>query len=257
VGYPAAVELAGRVALITGGGTGLGAEISRALDARGVAVGVNFSRSRLEAETIASGLSAGLAVEADVRDEVAVVAMVSRVERTLGPIDLLVNNAGVTTYAPFADLDAIAREDWETILGVNVIGVWNCARAVASGMRARGTGAIVNVASDSALTLEGSSIPYVVSKAAVLTLTETLARALAPEIHVHAVAPGWMDTPWLDRYVPEPRRQALREGREPTVPVATVAEAIVTLLESDALSGKVLRLSPEDPTRPAALREGT
>jgi NAD(P)-dependent dehydrogenase (short-subunit alcohol dehydrogenase family) len=197
------MQLEGRVAIVSGGGTGLGAEVCRQLAAAGAHVAVNYSRSAAEAETLAGSLpTPSLAVRADMRDEVAVREMVLEVERALaGPVEMLVNNAGVTTYAPAADLDVITDEDWERILDVNLVGTWRCIRAVAGGMRTRARGSIVNVASDAIVFLEGSSIPYVVSKVAVAALTRMLAAAIAP-VRVNAVAPGWMDTPWLDRYVP-------------------------------------------------------
>jgi 3-oxoacyl-[acyl-carrier protein] reductase len=237
------VELQGRVVLVTGGGTGLGAAVCRALDETNALVAVNHSRSASEAEAVAASLSRAIAVRADVRDEEQVAAMVDVVEHELGPVEGLVNNAGITTYVPFEDLEGVTRRDWDAILGVNVIGAWNCVRAVATGMRNRGRGAVVNVASDSAFTLDGSSIPYVVSKAAVVALTHTLARALAPAVRVNAVAPGWMDTPWLDRYVPDDRAAALRSGAEPTLPVETAAAAIVRLLRDD-VTDVVEQLTP-------------
>src|SRR5688572_2625411 len=117
------MQLKGRVAIVTGGGTGLGAEVCRQLAAAGAHVAVNYSRSAAEAETLAGGLpTPSLAVRADVRDEVAVREMVLEVERALaGPVEMLVNNAGVTTYAPAADLDAITDEDWARILDVNLV----------------------------------------------------------------------------------------------------------------------------------------
>ncbi|MGZ4133507.1 MAG: SDR family NAD(P)-dependent oxidoreductase, partial [Actinomycetota bacterium] len=239
-------ELDGRVALVTGGGTGLGAAVCRALGAAGAAVGVNYSRSARDAEAVAASLPRAIAVQADVRDEEQVAAMVAAVERDLGPIDLLVNDAGVTVYVPFEDLDGVTREDWESILGVNVVGAWHCARAVAAGMRARGDGAIVNVASDSAFTLDGSSIPYVVSKAAIVALTHALARALAPTVRVNAVAPGWMDTPWLDRYVPDELVAELRSGAEPVVGLEVVTSEILRLLRDEQATGEVTVLTPPE-----------
>ena len=239
------MELTGRVALVTGGGTGLGAAVCRALADRGALVAVNWLRSREEAEVLAAALPRAIAVQADVRDEAAIVAMVAEVERELGTTDLLVNNAGITAYVPFEDLEAITAANWEAILGVNLVGAWSCTRAVVPGMRTRGAGAVVNVASDSAFTMDGSSIPYVVSKAGLVTLTHALARALAPVVRVNAVAPGWMDTPWLDRFVPDDRRAALREGHEPTVPVADAAAAVVRLLADDAATDQIIQLTPE------------
>lgn len=239
------MELTGRVAVVTGGGTGLGAEICRHLVIAGARVGVNYSRSEAAARDVASALGdAAVAVRADVRDQDAVDVMVATVERELGgPVDLLVNNAGVTAYVPPEDLDSVTDADWDAILGVNVVGTWHCVRAVAPGMRARRAGSIVNVASDAVVWLEGSSIPYVVSKVAVVALTQTLAKALAPDVRVNAVAPGWMDTPWLDRYIPDEVTDALRRGEEPVVALDVVASEIVRLLETDDTTGELTQLS--------------
>lgn len=239
------MDLGGRVAIVTGGGTGLGAEICRQLVAAGARVGVNYSRSAGAAESLVSdlGAAAACAVLADVRDEEAVARMLVEVETRWGtPADLLVNNAGVTTYAAPGDLLAVTVEDWDRILGVNLTGTWNCIRAVTPGMRVRGAGAIVNVASDAALTLEGSSTPYVVSKVGVVALTRILATALAPDVRVNAVAPGWMDTPWLDRYVPADVAAGLRAGDEPIVSVERVAREVLHLLTDEA-TGEVTQLS--------------
>lgn len=238
------MDLSGRVAIVTGGGTGLGAATCRALADAGVRVAVGWSRSETEASAVAASLTDAVAVRADVRDEVAVTAMVDEVEDRLGPVDLLVNNAGVTTYVAYDDLDGVSVEDWERIVGVNLIGAWICAKAVARGMRERGTGAIVNVASDAAFTADGSSIPYVASKAGLVALTRALALGLRPAIRVNAVAPGWMDTPWLDRYVPEERLRELRDGTEPSVSVEVAAAEIVHLLGADDLTGVVVQLEP-------------
>ncbi len=231
---------------MTGGGTGLGAAVCRALGDAGALVAVNYSRSVREAEALAASLPRAIAVQADVGDEGQVAAMVDVVERDLGPIDALVNDAGVTVYVPFGDLDGVTHEDWDTIFGVNVVGAWHCARAVAAGMRERGGGAIVNVASDSAFTLDGSSIPYVVSKAAVVALTHALARALAPAVRVNAVAPGWMDTPWLDRYVPDERVAELRSGAEQVVRLEVVTSEVLRLLRDERATGEVTVLTPPE-----------
>jgi NAD(P)-dependent dehydrogenase (short-subunit alcohol dehydrogenase family) len=122
------------------------------------------------------------------------------------------------------------------------VGTWRCIHAVASGMRAREAGSIVNVASDAIVFLEGSSIPYVVSKVGIAALTRMLAVAIAP-VRVNAVAPGWMDTPWLDRYVPEEIAKALRRGDEPVVAVDVVAREVVRLLADDEATGEVVQLS--------------
>jgi NAD(P)-dependent dehydrogenase (short-subunit alcohol dehydrogenase family) len=237
------MDLQRRVALVTGGATGLGAAVCRHLADAGAAVAVNYATSADAAAALAASLPKATAVRADVADERQVADMLAHVERTLGPVDLLVNNAGVTVYVPFEDLEGVSTDDWERIWRTNVLGTWSCVRAAAPNMRRRGAGAIVNVASDSALTFEGSSVPYVASKAAVVALTHTLAQGLAPSVRVNAVAPGWMDTPWLDRYVPEARRAALRDGREPIVDVDEVARVVVDLLGGDR-TGAVVELTP-------------
>jgi 3-oxoacyl-[acyl-carrier protein] reductase len=237
------MELNDRIALVTGGATGLGADVCRLLVGVGARVAVNYSRSADAAQALCHELGAEHAfpIQADVRDEAAVAAMVAETTRRFGgPIDLLVNNAGITTYAAPGDM-AVTGEDWERILGVNLVGTWNCIRAVAPAMGCGG--AIVNVASDAAFSLDGSSLPYVVSKVGVVALTRALAEALAPDVRVNAVAPGWMDTPWLDRYVPEDALVQLRAGGEPMVPVDKVAREVVRLLADDRATGEVTQLS--------------
>ena len=236
------MELEGRIALVTGGATGLGATICRLLAAGGAKVAINYASSADAAHELARelGEDRSIAVQADVRDEPAVADMLAQIGRRFGgPVELLVNNAGITTYAPAADL-TVTGEDWERILGVNLVGTWNCIRAAAATMRG---GAIVNVASDAAFTLDGSSLPYVVSKVGVVALTRALADAFAPDVRVNAVAPGWMDTPWLDRYVPPDALAELRGGEEPMVDVDRVAREVIRLLTDDGATGEVTQLS--------------
>ena len=190
------MDLDGRAVLVTGAGTGLGREVALEMGRAGARVAVNYSRSRVAAEQVADEIEReggrALAARADVTDRAAVAAMVATVERVLGPVDVLVNNAGITRYIPFPDIDAITEEQWRRILDVNLTGAFLCSQAVAPGMVARSAGKIVNVATNSAFTSTGSSIPYVVSKAALVSLTTCLARALAPD------CPGQRDCAGLD-----------------------------------------------------------
>jgi NAD(P)-dependent dehydrogenase (short-subunit alcohol dehydrogenase family) len=108
-------------------------------------------------------------------------------------------------------------------------------------MRARGGGKIINICSNSAFTAHGSSIPYVVSKGGMVSLTQCLARALAPAVQVNAVAPGWMSTPWIEKYLP--RRMARRIRAEAQmIPVGDVAGAVAHLLSNDSITGQVLTI---------------
>lgn len=237
------MDLEGRVALVTGGGTGLGRQTAFGLAGEGVLVAVNYSRSRQAAKQVVREIEGrggrSMAVRADVTDGRAVASMVASVEEGLGPVDILVNNAGITHYVPFTDLDAVTADIWGRIMDVNVAGAFLCSQAVAPGMRDRGAGKIVNVASNSALTDAGSSIPYVVSKAALVSLTRCLARALAPDIQVNAVAPGWMLTEWIDRHVPPGRAEEIRAGAVPLVPVEDVVRSLIGLITNDSVTGAV------------------
>ncbi|MCY4086539.1 MAG: SDR family NAD(P)-dependent oxidoreductase [Actinomycetia bacterium] len=244
------MDIAGKTALVTGGGTGLGREISLQLARAGADVAVNYSRSKDEAAEVAAEIDrvgqASVAVQADVSDRNAVGAMVSAVEDALGPIDILVNNAGVTRFIPFDDIEAITNADWDYALRVNVIGAFNCVQAIAPAMGRRGGGAIINVSSISPFVATGSSLPYTVSKAGLLSMTTCLCRALPKSIRINALAPGWMATPWLDRYVPDEIVAKIREGELPTVPVEQVAAMALELIRNDGASGQTVVLDAGD-----------
>ncbi len=238
------MDLKGKVAIVTGGGTGIGRATSLALARQGAAVAVNYARSQAEAEETAGQIVAAggraSAAQANVADEGAVRAMVARVAAELGGIDLLVNNAGTTRYIDLADLDGVTDEVWDAILAVNVKGMFYCARAVAPHMRARGGGAIVNITSVAGLSGDGSSLPYAVSKAAAIGLTRSLARALAPQIRVCSVAPGIVETRWTAGREEHVRRlgSSALLGRNATPD--DVAAMACALLAQDAMTGQTV-----------------
>jgi len=239
------MELEGRAALVTGGGTGLGRVISLALARAGCDVAVNYSRSAREAQETVAAVEElgrrGLAVQADVANDAAVRRMVAETVERLGGLDVLVNNAGTTRYAPLADLEALTDDVWERVLAVNLKGPFLCARAAAPHLRARGHGKIVNTASNSAFRPTGSSIPYMVSKAGLVMLTKCLARALEPDIQVNAVAPGWLETRWAEVHLPPDVRAAvLTHAAYPPVDLEEVARAVVLFATSDSISGQTL-----------------
>src|SRR4051812_34656222 len=189
-----------KVALITGAATGIGRACALRFAAQGLSVAINYSRSESEArETLAAverlGVR-GLLCRADIADDGEVRVMVARCRDELGGLDVLVNNAGTTHFIDHADLDAVTAEVWDDIFAVNVRGAFQCCRAAAALLRAR-KGAIVNVTSVAGLQGHGSSIPYAASKAALNTITKSLARSLAPDVRVNAVAPGPVRTRWL------------------------------------------------------------
>jgi 3-oxoacyl-[acyl-carrier protein] reductase len=183
-----------RTAIVTGGGRGIGAAVARALTARGLRVTV-FARTRVELERVVAAGGAALAVAGDVAREEDVARLVSEHERALGPVDVLVNDAGVLVRGL---AEALAPADFRRVLDVNLTGAFLCARAVIPGMKARGGGRIVNVASISATigTAEGSA--YNASKWGLVGLTKCLAEELRPHgVACLAVSPGSTDTEML------------------------------------------------------------
>ncbi len=235
-------KLSDRVALVTGGGTGIGLAISLALAEHGADVAVNYNRSRPEAEAAAEAIRKrgrrALAVQADVSHEHEAEEMVARVVRDLGRLDILVNNAGTTTFVDHANLDALTSEIWDRIFAVNIKGAFFCTRAAVRVMR---EGRIINIGSVAGLTGAGSSIAYAASKAAIHTMTKSLARVLAPRITVNSIAPGLIETRWQVGHETENARRAQafpvkRIGRP-----EDIAHVAVSLATADNfLTGQVI-----------------
>ena len=189
-----------KAAIITGAGTGVGAATAKWLARHGYDVMINYSRSAPAAEAVVAecrdiGCDA-VAIQGDVGNDDDCRRMAAEAFKRWGKINALVNSAGTTQFVPMADMDALNAEDFERVFRINVIGPYQMSRAVAPQMRATG-GAIVNVSSIGALTGSGSSYAYSASKAALNTLTLSLARNLAPEIRVNAVLPGMIEGRWL------------------------------------------------------------
>src|SRR4051794_31702635 len=145
------MDLKGKVAIVTGGGTGMGKAISTLLAASGVSVAVNYSRSEADAVATAEELTAAgveaMPIQADVSVAADVTRLVEQTERQLGRVDFLVNNAGYTKFVPMADLEGMPEDEWDRIMDVNVKGIWLCAKAAAPAMQRAGGGAIVNITS--------------------------------------------------------------------------------------------------------------
>lgn len=234
--------LEGAVVLVTGSMSGIGRGIAERLAADGATVVVNSRSTPAEPVLLGRGSETSLHVAGDVSDEAAVGVMVSEVVRRHGRLDVVVNNAGATKVVPHADLDGITVDDWNRILGVNVIGAWNVIKASAPHLRASPHGAVVNVSSMAGIRVTGSSLPYSVSKAALNQLTRALAKALGPEIRVNAVAPGFIETPWTSSW--GERRQEVVEltplGRVGTP--ADVADVVAALITSTYVTGEIVTI---------------
>jgi 3-oxoacyl-[acyl-carrier protein] reductase len=216
------MEIEGKVAIVTGSATGMGRSTALMLAERGCHVVVNYTRSEAEAEQTAADVeargAAALLVRADVSSDAECREMVQTTLGRFGRLDVLVNNAGTTYFVPHPDLEGLTEEMWDRILAVNVKGTFFMARAAAAAIRSSGGGAIVNVSSTAGVRAGGSSIAYAASKAAVINLTVSLARALAPEIRVNCVAPGFIDTRWLAQGYGE-RFEAMREAQRKNTPL--------------------------------------
>jgi len=248
------IRLDGQVAIVTGGGQGLGRSHAMALAERGAKVVVNdlgddTGHSENAASVVSEIETAGgeaIAHGANVSNFDQVKDMVRIAMEEWGRIDILVNNAGTTRFINHSDLDGVTDDAWDEILGVNLKGPFQCTRAAAEALKASGNAEAVMTSSVAGIAGTGSSIPYCASKAALNNMTVTLARVLGPEIRVNAVAPGFIDGEWLAKGLGkayEPIKQAM-EGKSPLGRVVTpddVAEAILSLVRgSDLVTGHIL-----------------
>ncbi len=187
------MEFIGKAVLVTGGSRGIGRAIARAFAQEGAAVAIAYAHGPTEAEGVTQALRRSgrraIAIRADVAKAADVKAMVGQVLDAWEGLDVLVNNAGMIHRTPFEEL---SLREWEAVLAVNLTGAFLCCQAALPAMRRSG-GAIVNVASIRAL-VGGGVLPYAASKAGLVALTKTLARDLAPQVRVNAVAPGYTET---------------------------------------------------------------
>ena len=235
-------SLADRVALVTGGGTGIGRAIGLALAEYGADVVVNYNRSRNDAASTAEAIGRlgrrGMVVKADVSKDREVVEMVTRIVREWGRLDILVNNAGATAFVAHTDLDGLTDEVWDRVFSVNVKGTFFCCRAAA---RVMTDGRIINIGSVAGIRGTGSSMAYAASKGAIHVMTLSLARALAPRITVNAIAPGVIETRWTAGHEAENAKiveglPARRIGRPEDI--AHVAVALATA--GNYLTGQII-----------------
>ena len=234
------VDLTGRVALVTGSSSGIGAAIGAALAGHGARVVVNSASSVDAGQRVAAELPDAFYVQADVGEQPEAARLVAAAVERYGRLDVVVNNAGTTEVIAHHDLGAVTSEIWERLLRVNLLGAWNVIQAAAPHLRVSGDGVVVNITSLAGVRPTGSSIPYAVTKAALNHLTVLLASVLGPEIRVNAVAPGLIDTPWTADW--DAIRHAVRQMaplRRSGTP-EDVAEACVGLVGARYTTGQVL-----------------
>lgn len=240
-----------KTALITGSATGVGAATALMLAQRGCDVVINYTRSRAEAEDTAERCRAASAEvivhQGDVAEDAACRGMAQAAIDKWGRIDYLVNNAAKTKFNPYEDLDGLSAEDFLGIYKVNVVGAYQMVRAVAPQMKKQGCGAIVNNSSIGGITGIASSMAYAASKAALNMMTQSLSLVLGPEIRINAVAPGAIQTRWLQAGMTPEQYQAFLVNAAAFVPLQVVptaeqiAEALVWFLEgASVVTGEVL-----------------
>lgn len=240
------MKLKDKVALVTGGGTGIGKATSLLLANEGCDMVVNYSRSEAEADmTVAEVEKLGrkaIAIQADISNESAVNAMFEKIDSEFGRIDILVNNAATTHFVPYTDLDGMTGEIFDRIFSVNVKGVFFCCREAIKRMKQQGNGSVVSVSSIAGMTGLGSSIAYAASKAAVINMTRGLASSCAPEVSVNAVAPGVVETRWIEGWekFTDPHRDATPMKRH--AKPEDVAMAIFGLILNPFTTGETIRV---------------
>lgn len=246
------MQLKDAVCIVTGSATGIGAACAVELARLGSRVVINYTRSEKEArETVQLCEQHGvetLLIQADVAIDADCNKLANAALEKWGRIDGLVNNAGITKFAPnHRDLAALEAEDFYKIYSVNVVGAFQMIRACSPAMQKQGKGAVVNVSSIAGVAGNGSSVAYAASKGALNTMTLSLARALGPEIRINAVCPGFVETRWLQQgFGPDVYAKA-KERYEQTVPLQKtvtpddIASAVVWLLQgADLVTGEFI-----------------
>ena len=211
-----------QVALVTGGGGGIGSAICRRLAAEGARIVITYNSDRAKAEALASSLHGDdhLELHAPVEDSAAQRRLAQAIGERYGRLDILVNNAGVTQAVPHDDLEQLDDELIDRIFRVNWRGAFASIRALKSLLMAGDGGLVVNISSIAGRTGVGSNVAYCASKAAMDSMTRSLARALAPQIRVLSVSPGWVNGEYAQRM---PR--ALIAEQESKTPLGRIAEA--------------------------------
>ncbi|MBT3596505.1 MAG: SDR family oxidoreductase [Verrucomicrobia bacterium] len=245
------METQGKVAVITGSSRGVGRAVALRLARQGCRIVLNFRSSKEEAESVLKELqkidTPSLMIQADVSKESDCLALIQQTVDRFGGVDILVNNAATTDFLPFADLSLLTDAHWDRVLQTNVKGPFYCSRAAEPWLKkSKNGGEIINITSVAGLIGNGSSMAYCASKAALINMTVSLARVLAPQVRVNAVAPGFIADDWTQQGLKECYEDT-KEGHESKAVLGKVchpddvAAAVVSLITgSDLITGQNL-----------------
>ena len=240
-------NLQGKAVLVTGASSGIGLAAVELFSRCGAKVALNHLPDdergpQQVARLVAQGLDV-IAAPGNVSDVQGAGAMVTVAVKELGRLDVLINNAGTANTiepVPFEDFDAMTEEFWDAVLSTNLIGSFRCARAAAPHLIAS-RGAIVSTASVAGLGRRGSSIAYGASKAGVINLTQSLAKALAPHVRVNAVAPGLVNTPWTKPWPQERKQRSIEQSLlARMVEPEDIAQTMLFLSCQSAITGQTV-----------------
>lgn len=215
-----------RVCVVSGSSSGIGAATVRLFARHGWDVVVNYSRDAVPAQDVAAECRSfgaqALVVKADVALDADCRRLAAEVDACFGRADVLVNNAGTTKFVALKNLDGLEAEDFQRIYAVNVIGAFQMVRALTPLLQRNPGAGIVNISSVASMMGVGSSIAYMASKGALNAMTVGLARALGPGIRVNAIAPGLVETPWLQNGMGAERYAASVDGYKRRAALAAV-----------------------------------
>lgn len=231
-----------KVAIITGSARGIGAAIAERLAQAGARVVINSMHSVDAGCALANQLPEAFYCQADVRDPVQCARLVEQTLSHWGRVDVLINNVGVSRQIAHDDWDAMTDEVFQDLFQRNVLTAWNMTKAARDALKASQDGAIVNITSISGVYTMGSSIPYAIAKAALNHLTKMMAKVLAPEVRVNAVAPGFTVTEktageeWQALQESLVARTLLRRAGTPE----EIAETVLGVLRSTLMTGQVV-----------------